>query len=180
MMLRQRQPRGTSLIEAVAMMVIVGLLLTMSGTLLARAGRIHVTAVKAVAEMETLRTLVARLRNDAARASTAHIDESGPLTFEFDGHRVRYSLHNERNVLRETLNADKVIGRDRWQLNAAFALKATLERSGAEQADGPSLLRVVLAHAATPEASGRAPIEVVMRVGSSRWTARSTARETES
>ena len=170
MMLRARPTRGISLIEIVALMAVIGTLLTMSVTVLARAGQVYSQTVETAADLESSRSLAARLRSDAGRAVSAATTEDGTITFNLtDERRVRYALRRQTDIVREMLVNDQLSGRDRWHFIIPVQLESSVDALSADDRDRPSLARVRIVRVGeSPQISDSVSLRVVARLGSLR------------
>ena len=113
---------ATTLIESVAMMLIIGSLLSISGVAIHRTTQLQKLSLSFIRQEKLLDDFQQQLRNDVQSASEIKIQDNG-LTIEDSGKTVEYSLDESKAIQRRVKNsAGEVVGMNRWRV-AAQALK---------------------------------------------------------
>ena len=119
---RKRLRAATTLIETVAMMIIIGSLLSISGVAIHRTTQLQKLSLSFIRQEKLLDDFQQQLRNDVQSASEIKIQDNG-LTIEDSGKTVEYSLDESKAIQRRVKNsAGEVVGMNRWRV-AAQALK---------------------------------------------------------
>ena len=168
---KARSTKGFTLIEALVLISIIGALTALSSVVLARAGRVHGTAVEAASEIKSARSLTWRLRIDAAQATRAEVSAGNTLAFHRqDNSVVRYTLHNEATVMREVSVGNQRSALDRWRFAGKLLFEPQIEISQTDdpQINSPLARIVLLRSSAASEQPSQLLLEVVARIGSAR------------
>lgn len=94
---------GFTLIECVAVITVVGMLLSLSSVLLHRAFEVHRGALVSYRQLQQVNSWCERLREDASHATEANTDDNLTLT-RGNSEVIRYSVERQRLV--RTLQRD--------------------------------------------------------------------------
>ncbi|MCA9157523.1 MAG: prepilin-type N-terminal cleavage/methylation domain-containing protein [Planctomycetales bacterium] len=108
---------GFTLIECVAVITMVGMLLSLSSVLLHRAFEAHRGTLVSYRQLQQVNSWCERLREDASQAIEADCDNHLTLTRD-DGERIRYSVEQQR-LVRSLLRDGKMLNQetcDTWPL----------------------------------------------------------------
>lgn len=165
---------GFNIIELMTVLSVIGALLSLSASVLAKAGKAHVSAVKAVAELRSLAALQDRIRFDAGQSASVDASSKKSIVLQRDaGLPIRYRVV-EASVVREILDSGKVTGIERWRFSSPPQLNFELSPSLSPVANGDHhavtpLLHVRLLIPDLSEASNTTVI--VARIGSLRYSA---------
>lgn len=109
--------RGFTLIECVAVIVVVGMLLSLSSVLLHRAFEVHRGALVSFRQLQQVNSWCDRLREDASQAIEANTDDSLTLT-RGNSEVIRYTVEQQR-LVRSLLGDGKMLNQetcDSWPL----------------------------------------------------------------
>jgi type II secretory pathway component PulJ len=116
---------GKTLLEAVVIISIMGLIIGMSATSLATLFRLKQQLTRDTEQAASLARLATRLRLDAHAASAVVVDESCGLTLP-NGSAIQYSI-NAPSIVREVRRDGAVIHRDRFLLPQSAAAEFSRE-----------------------------------------------------
>lgn len=124
-----RARHGMGLLDAVAMMSIVGLLLSLSAVVLNRAFAAHSLALKHFHQIQNLQQAGDRLLGDVHAADSAQIDPKLVLFYP-QGRKVVYEAQ-ESQLIRETWIDGQTVGRELWELPYACDASWSIDAEGA-------------------------------------------------
>ena len=128
-MTRASRRAGFTMLESLAVIMGVGVVLSLSIVIMRRSGKIHLSAVQEVTRLRTLSSLENRIRADARRAMAADTSNSRVLEFRMeDLGQVRYRVQPPA-LVRERLEAGQVVGVDQWRLTERPTLSAKIAAS---------------------------------------------------
>lgn len=108
---------GFSLIDAVTMIIAVGVLLSLATITMHRSFQSHRLALEGVRLSQSLHLVGDRFREDVSQASSCTPGESLRLDFS-DGRRVSYRVQDDR-LTRSTWLDEEQVGEDSWKLPVA-------------------------------------------------------------
>ena len=119
---RKRLRAATTLIESVAMMLIIGSLLSISGVAIHRTTQLQKLSLSFIRQEKLLDDFQQQLRNDVQSASEIKIQDN-LLTIDVSKQTVEYSVDESSAIQRRIKNsAGEAVGMNRWRV-AAQALK---------------------------------------------------------
>lgn len=115
---RKRLRAATTLIESVAMMLIIGSLLSISGVAIHRTTQLQKLSLSFIRQEKLLDDFQQQLRNDVQSASEIKTQDN-VLTIEVAGQTVEYSVDESSAIQRRIKNsAGEVVGMNRWRIAA--------------------------------------------------------------
>lgn len=115
---RKRLRAATSLIETVAIMFIIGGLLSISGVAIHRTTQLQKLSLSFIRQEKLLDDFQQQLRHDIQSASETKIQDN-VLTIDISKQSVEYSLDESQTIQRRIKNsAGKVLGMNRWRVGA--------------------------------------------------------------
>lgn len=114
----KRLRAATTLIESVAMMLIIGSLLSISGVAIHRTTQLQKLSLSFIRQEKLLDDFQQQLRNDVQSANETKIEGNG-LTIDVSGQTVEYLLDESQTIQRRIKNsAGEVVGMNRWRVSA--------------------------------------------------------------
>ncbi len=170
----RRRRRGSSLIETVQVIALVGLLLSLSSIVLGNAIRVHHSAMAGYRELTSMDRFVQRWRTDAelseqlvTEAAADGTSNWAGIEFQQAGRIIRYRF---ADGLVSRIAVDKADGtetRDNWELPTGSTLSFQLRESTAEEdrdavaaTDGsPTSKPILVARLTFPETIARPALE---------------------
>lgn len=178
----QLRRRGFNLIELLAVMSVIGALLSLSASVLSKAGMVHLSAVKAVAQLRLLTAIQNRIRYDTGMSIRVDTpSEDSVLLTREASLAIRYRVVDSA-VVREVLDSGNVTGTERWRFSISPELHFELIPSSSPVTNGhPAGHTGDLPHLQMnlmiPDVGGDSKAVVtVARVGCQRFTAPSVTK----
>lgn len=125
---RKQLRGGFGLTDALGMMVVISMLLSLSAIVLNQAFVAQRSAMEHFRQSQSLQMLHDRLRADALAARRCEAGEEVRLEMK-DGREISYSLLDDR-VIRTTTVGEVTEGEELWRLPAKGMLQSRIDRSG--------------------------------------------------
>ncbi len=115
---RKHLRAATTLIETIAIMLIVGSLLSISGVAIHRTTQLQKLSLSFIRQEKLLDDFQQQLRNDVQSASKIKIQDN-ILAMDVSGQTVEYSLDQSQAIRRQVKNsAGEAKGMNRWRVGA--------------------------------------------------------------
>lgn len=125
---------GFALVQAVGLILVTGLVLSLTGTILGFAFQANQNSMQSLRQHMVLRALESRLRSDCHRAAQVGLSDSGALELQIAQQRVSYALADTLVVRSSSLVDDRLpdefSAKDEWLLPAKANMICQIQRSG--------------------------------------------------
>lgn len=125
---RKQLRGGFGLTDALGMMVVISMLLSLSAVVLNRAFVAQRSAMDYFQKSQSLQMLHDRLHADVQTANRCEVGDEVRLEMK-DGRSISYSLQDDR-LVRATTTGEVTEGAELWRLPAKGTLQCRMDRSG--------------------------------------------------